>query len=47
MKLAVHGPLMTLNKLSSWRGGYTIVEGIESQVRVDQLVVFEDSDDGG
>lgn len=25
--LAVHRPLMTLNKLSSWRGGYTIVEG--------------------
>lgn len=35
--LAVQGPLMTLNKLSSWRGGYTIIGGIESRARMDQL----------
>ena len=45
--LAIHGQLWKLNKLSSWRGWYTIVEGIESQVRIDRPTgVLEGSDHG-
>ena len=34
VELAIHGPLWTLNQLSSWTGGYTIFAVIESLVRV-------------